>query len=53
MKTTCHHCKEELTEGYTLNELINVCEVCLDEHVSDDEYNQMYDEGNAYWTEFD
>lgn len=50
-RTYCDGCGKRITEGYVINELVDYCDDCCMEHVED--YNAMYEEGNAYWTEFD
>lgn len=54
-KTYCTVCNKEMSEGYVVNDgLQNYCtKVCLNVEVTDDEYNQLYEEGYAYWTTFE
>lgn len=50
----CTECGERFTEGYCIeNGLEYYCgDECLHKHYSDDEYNELYDDGNgdSYYT---
>lgn len=54
---TCTHCSRPMTEGYCIeNGLEYYCsEVCLHEHYTEEEYLDMYDngEGDSYWTQWE
>ncbi len=54
-KTYCTVCNKEMSEGYVINDgLENYCsKKCLDTEITDDEYNQLYEEGYAFWTTFE
>lgn len=50
----CSECGKEMTEGYCIdNGLEYYCsEECLHKHYTEEEYLEMYDNGNgdSYWT---
>jgi|LSQX01.1.fsa_nt_gb hypothetical protein len=54
---TCSHCGSGMREGYCIdNGLEYYCsDKCLYEHYTEEEYLEMYDEGNgdSYWTEWE
>lgn len=56
-KRVCSHCGKEMFEGYVIdNGLEYYCsDECLHQHYTDEEYDEMYDNGNgdSYWTEWD
>ena len=52
----CSECKEKMIEGYCIDDLEYYCSVeCLHKHYTEEEYLEMYDEGNgdSYWTEWE
>ena len=50
----CSECGKEMTEGYCIeNGTEYYCsDNCLHKHYTDEEYNELYDDGNgdSYWT---
>lgn len=54
---TCSHCGKGMREGYCINsgEKYYCSDECLHEHYTEEEYLEMYDEGNgdSYWTEWE
>lgn len=56
MKRFCNSCGNELNyQGYVIDdETKYYCsEKCLFERIGEDDYLELYDEGLAYWTEFE
>lgn len=53
-KIKCTECNKPMNEGYCIEDgLEYYCsDECLHKHYSDEEYAEMYDEGNVYWTEW-
>ena len=53
----CSECKEKMNEGYCIDAgLEYYCsDECLRKHYTEEEYLEMYDEGNgdSYWTEWE
>ena len=51
----CSECKEKMTEGYCIDAgLEYYCsDECLHKHYTKEEYLEMYDDGNSYWTEWE
>ena len=51
----CTHCGRPMAEGFCIGQgLEYYCsEECLHEHYSEEEYNEMYESGDAYWTEWE
>jgi len=51
---TCSHCNKLMYEGYVINDgLEYYCsEDCLHEHYTDEEYFDMFEECDAYWTDW-
>lgn len=54
---TCSECKKEITQGYCIEngEEYYCSDECLHKHYTQDEYLEMYDNGNgeSYWTEWE
>jgi len=54
---TCSHCGKGMHEGYCINsgEEYYCSDECLHEHYTEEEYLEMYDDGNgdSYWTEWE
>lgn len=54
---TCSECGKDMTEGYCIeNGLEYYCsDECLHKHYTDDEYNELYDNGygDSYYTEWE
>jgi len=50
----CSCCGKEITSAYVLDDgTYYFCsEKCLNSQITMEEYEEMYDEGLAYWTEF-
>ena len=49
----CDECGKPMIEGYVIDGCDTYCsEECLHEHVTDEEYNELYDDGSGdtYWT---
>lgn len=48
----CSACDEEMYEGYCIHEgeYYYCSPACLNGHFTDQEYQDLYDEGEAYWT---
>lgn len=53
----CSECGKTMSEGYCIdNGLEYYCsDDCLHKHYTDEEYKEMYDDGNgdSYWTEWE
>ena len=56
-KRACSHCDKHMKEGYCIeNGLEYYCgDECLHKHYTEEEYNELYDDGNgdSYWTEWE
>ena len=54
---TCSHCGKGMREGYCINagEEYYCSDECLHEHYTEEEYLELYDDGNgdSYWTEWE
>lgn len=54
---TCTECGKEMTQGYCIEngEEYYCSDECLHKHYTQDEYLEMYDNGNgdSYWTEWE
>lgn len=54
---TCSECNKEMNEGYCIeNGFEYYCsDECLHEHYTDEEFEELYDDGNgdSYWTEWE
>lgn len=52
---TCSFCKEGMDEGFCINdgEEYYCSSKCLDTQISQKDYYAMYENGTAYWTEWD
>jgi hypothetical protein len=53
---TCDVCGQEMTEGFVVESITHeyyCSKKCRSEKMSDDSYEELYDEGVAYWTEFE
>ena len=49
----CEECGKPMIEGYVVNGCDTYCsEKCLHKHVSEEEYKELYNDGNGdtYWT---
>jgi len=49
----CDECGKPMIEGYVVDGCETYCsEECLHKHITDEEYNNLYDNGNGntYWT---
>ena len=50
---TCDICGKELQSGYVINDGEEYyCENCLSKKYTKEEYNEMYENDEAYWTEW-
>lgn len=51
----CSKCKKGMNEGYCINdgEEYYCSDDCLHKHITPDEYDEMYKNDCAYWTEWD
>ena len=51
----CSECKKKMIEGYCIYDgLEYYCsDECLHKHYTEEEYLEMYDEDNSYWTEWE
>ena len=56
-KRICSECGKEMKAGYCINNGMEYfcSEACLRKHYSEEEYLEMYDDGNgdSYWTEWE
>ena len=56
-KRICSECGKEMKAGYCINNGMEYfcSDDCLHKHYSEEEYLEMYDDGNgdSYWTEWD
>ena len=56
-KRICSHCGKEMSEGYCINggEEYYCSDDCLHEHMTQEEYLELYDDGNgdSYYTEWE
>ena len=56
-KRICSECGKKMKAGYCINNGMEYfcSEDCLHKHYSEEEYLEMYDDGNgdSYWTEWD
>lgn len=56
-KRICSECGKEMKDGYVIDGGMEYfcSDECLHKHYTDEEYLEMYDEGNgdSYWTEWD
>lgn len=56
VRRVCSHCGMPIVEGYCINngESYYCSDECLHEHMTQEEYLELYDEGNgdSYWTEW-
>lgn len=56
-KRICSECGKEMTKGYVIEGGCEYycCDECLHKHYTDEEYLELYDDGNgdSYWTEWD
>ena len=50
----CSICGKEMVSGYVLDDgIYYYCsDKCLYKHITKEEYLEMYDNGEAYWTEW-
>ncbi|MBQ3944106.1 MAG: hypothetical protein II670_00645 [Alphaproteobacteria bacterium] len=49
----CDECGKPMIEGYVVDGCDTYCsDECLHKHITDEEYNELYDNGNGntYWT---
>jgi len=49
----CDECGKPMIEGYVVDGCNTYCsDVCLHKHITDEEYNLLYNDGNSdtYWT---
>lgn len=49
----CDECGKPMIEGYVVDGCATYCsDECLHKHLTDDEYEELYDDGNSdtYWT---
>lgn len=56
MNRKCDFCgNENLIEGYVIDDgsTYFCSDICLHNRISEKDYLEMYDEGLAYWTQFD
>lgn len=50
---TCDICGKELQSGYVINDGEEYyCENCIGKKYTKEEYNEMHDNDEAYWTEW-
>lgn len=49
---TCKECGEDTEHGFIIGGEIYCCEDCRSFAVTAEEYEELYDEGEAYWTEW-
>jgi len=50
---TCDHCHKFMQKGYVFEgDGTYYCEDCRENLIPDEEYNQLYEDGLAYWTEW-
>lgn len=50
---TCDNCNKFMQQGFVFEgDNTCYCEECLPKVISEEEYNQLYEEGLAYWTEW-
>lgn len=48
----CDECKEEMYDGFVVEDSEYYCnETCLHKHYTPEQYQEMYEEETAYWTE--
>lgn len=55
MAAKCEICKSEMNEGYFFETdgTMYCSDKCLNVHVSDEEYEKLFEDGIGYWTTFD
>lgn len=53
-KRNCTNCNREMTEGYVIDggEEYYCSDKCLHEEFTEKEYKELYEQEQAYWTEF-
>lgn len=50
----CLHCNKPIKEGYIIGDLECYCsDECLSKHYSIEEYQQLFKEDEAYWTQWE
>ena len=52
---TCDECGCDMNYGFCIHdgEEYYCSRTCLNKHYTDEEYNEMYDEDEAYWTDWE
>lgn len=50
----CNHCGEVMQKGYCINQGIEYycCDSCLHEHYTPEKYNELYREGDSFYSEW-
>lgn len=48
----CDYCNEEIEEGYLRDDIYVICEECIKELYTDEEYNSAYEKDEIFWTTF-
>lgn len=53
-KRNCTNCNREMTEGYVICDGTKYycSDACLHEEFTEKEYRELYEQGQAYWTQF-
>lgn len=48
----CDYCGKEIEEGYLENDSCVMCEKCIHELYTKEEYEIEFEKGNVFWTTF-
>ena len=50
----CTECHDVITEGYAIHngEEYYCSDECLSKNYRDNEFDELYEQGDSYWTEF-
>lgn len=48
----CDYCNKEIEEGYLGEDIYVICEECIKELYTYEEYNLAYEKGEVFWTTF-
>lgn len=49
----CDVCSKPMTEGYFVAGTYYCSDECLRSDTTEEEYNELYEDGDAYWTEWE
>lgn len=50
--STCNYCNKDIEEGYIGYDFYVICNKCIRELYTDDEYEKAYQNNDVFWTTF-